>query len=113
MNYEFATNSPFVTSCGKRAIFFAILVDFLTIILNNSKEKLMIKDIKTTINRLGKIKVEIVFEERDLETLQARLDKLVEFINNELEQEFTTNQVNFYDESQAVEDLKKIFKSDK
>ena len=71
----------------------------------------MIKDIKTTINRLGKIKLEIVFDTKELSELQPRLDKLVDFINNELEQEFTTNVVDFYDESQAVEDLKKIFKT--
>lgn len=73
----------------------------------------MIKDIKTTINRLGKIKLEIVFDTKELSELQPRLDKLVDFINNELEQEFTTNVVDFYDESQAVEDLKKIFKTEK
>ena len=71
----------------------------------------MIKDIKTTINRLGKIKLEIVFDTKELSELQPRLDKLVDFINNELEQDFTTNVVDFYDESQAVEDLKKIFKT--
>ena len=73
----------------------------------------MIKDIKTTINRLGKIKLEIVFDTKELSELQPRLDKLVDFINNELEQDFTTNVVDFYDESQAVEDLKKIFKTEK
>lgn len=73
----------------------------------------MIKDIKTTINRLGKIKLEIVFDTKELSELQTRLDRLVEFINNELEQDFTTNKVDFYDESQAVEDLKKIFKTSK
>lgn len=73
----------------------------------------MIKDIKTTINRLGKIKLEIVFDTKELSELQVRLDRLVEFINNELEQDFTANKVDFYDESQAVEDLKKIFKTEK
>lgn len=73
----------------------------------------MIKDIKTTINRLGKIKLEIVFDTKELSELQTRLDRLVEFINNELEQDFRTDKVDFYDESQAVEDLKKIFKTSK
>lgn len=73
----------------------------------------MIENIKTTINRLGKIKLEIQFETKDLKEVQKRLDKLVDYINNELEQEFHTDAVNFYDDSQAVEDLKNIFKLEK
>lgn len=73
----------------------------------------MIKDLKTTINRLGKIKIEIVFDTKELSELQKRLDKLVEFINEDLESEFKTDVVNFYDDSQAVEDLKRIFKTEK
>ncbi len=73
----------------------------------------MIKDLKTTINRLGKIKIEIVFDTKELSELQKRLDRLVEFINEDLESEFKTDVVNFYDDSQAVEDLKRIFKTEK
>lgn len=73
----------------------------------------MIENIKTTINRLGKIKLEIQFETKDLKEVQKRLDKLVDYINNELEQDFHTDVVNFYDDSKAVEDLKNIFKLEK
>jgi predicted transcriptional regulator len=73
----------------------------------------MIENIKTTINRLGKIKLEIQFETKDLKEVQKRLDKLVDYINNELEQDFDTDVVNFYDDSKAVEDLKNIFKLEK
>lgn len=71
----------------------------------------MIKDLKTTINRLGKIKIEIQFDTKELTELQERLDRLVEFINNDLENGYTTSSVNFYDDSKAVEDLKNIFKT--
>lgn len=71
----------------------------------------MIKDLKTTINRLGKIKIEIQFDTKELTELQERLDRLVEFINNDLENGYITSSVNFYDDSKAVEDLKNIFKT--
>jgi cell division protein FtsX len=71
----------------------------------------MIKDLKTTVNRNGKIKVEIQFDTKEISELQERLDKLVEFINEELEQQFKISHVNFYDDSKAVEDLKNIFKT--
>lgn len=70
----------------------------------------MIENIKTTINRLGKIKLEIQFETKDLKEVQKRLDKLVDYINNELEKDFNTDVVDFYDNDQAVKDLKEIFK---
>ena len=73
----------------------------------------MIENIKTTINRLGKIKLEIQFETKELKEVQARLDKLVDYINNELEEDFKVDNVDFYDDDKAVQDLKNIFKLEK
>lgn len=72
----------------------------------------MIENIKTTINRLGKIKLEIQFTTKELKEVQARLDKLVDYINNELENDFKVDTVDFYDDDKAVQDLKNIFKLD-
>tara|TARA_R100001463_G_scaffold3271_1_gene13459 strand:- start:6002 stop:6235 length:234 start_codon:yes stop_codon:yes gene_type:complete len=70
----------------------------------------MIKNIATRINQSGRLTVTVDFDTKKLTEIQGFSERIVEFINENLQTPYTTNKVNFYDDSQAVEDLKNIFK---
>lgn len=70
----------------------------------------MIKNIATRINQSGRLTITVDFDTKKLTEIQGFSERIVEFINENLQTPYTTNKVNFYDDSQAVEDLKNIFK---
>ena len=70
----------------------------------------MIKNISTRISQKGRLTVTVDFDTKKLSEIQGFSERIVEFINENLETPYTINKVNFYDDSQAVQDLKNIFK---
>ncbi len=70
----------------------------------------MIKNIATRINQKGRLTLTVDFDSKDIKLIQSFSERIVEFINENLQTPYTIDKVNFYDYSQAVEDLKNIFK---
>ncbi|MAK54311.1 MAG: hypothetical protein CML17_00405 [Pusillimonas sp.] len=70
----------------------------------------MIKNIATRINQKGRLTLTVDFDSKDIKLIQSFSERIVEFINENLQTPYTIDKVNFYDDSQAVEDLKNIFK---
>ena len=69
----------------------------------------MIKNIATRINQKGRLTLTVDFDSKDIKLIQSFSERIVEFINENLQTPYTINKVNFYDDSQAVQDLKNIF----
>jgi hypothetical protein len=67
----------------------------------------VIESMKTSITKTGIIKVELKLNCDDRKVLQEKLNQIVEFIN-ELDEPFKMDSVDFYNENQAVLDLKNI-----
>lgn len=70
----------------------------------------MIKNISTRISQKGRLTISVDFDTKKLSEIQGFSERIVEFINENLQTPYTIDRVNFYDDSQAVEDLKNIFK---
>lgn len=69
----------------------------------------MIKNIATRINQKGRLTLTVDFDSKDIKLIQSFSERIVEFINENLQTPYTIDKVNFYDDSQAVQDLKNIF----